>query len=102
MGAWIMRAKSVEYTDERRRRRGGEAALVVDDESTVHRRVALDLRQVEGLGDDALTGEGRITMDEDRQPEATGVDLTIRALAIPSTTGRPPRDATVWAPPRQV
>uniref|UniRef100_A0A6J7P5N2 Unannotated protein n=1 Tax=freshwater metagenome TaxID=449393 RepID=A0A6J7P5N2_9ZZZZ len=47
-------------------RRGGETDLVVDDD--VHRAadaVAGDIAHGETLGDDALTGEGRITVDED-------------------------------------
>ena len=48
--------------------RGGEAELVVDDQvDRAADAVALDHRQVERLGHDALAGEGGVAVDQDRQ-----------------------------------
>ena len=76
-----------------RLRRRGESELVVDDE--VHRStgaVALDERQVERLGDDALARHRRVAMDEGckeaRPLFVPGAELFLDgARAIPSTTG---------------
>ncbi len=47
-------------------RQGGEADLVIDDDvDGAAGAVTLQLRQIEGLEDDALAGEGGIAVDED-------------------------------------
>ena len=47
---------------------GGEADLVVDDEvDRAAGAVALELRQVQALGHQALAGEGGIAVDQERQ-----------------------------------
>ena len=66
IGAAIIRAMSVQYSDRARRgRRGREADLVVDDD--VHGAagaVAAQLRQVQRLGDHALAGERRVAVHQ--------------------------------------
>ena len=48
-------------------RRGGEADLIVDDEMDgAARAMALQPRQAETFGNDALTGECGIAMDQQR------------------------------------
>jgi len=71
---------------------GGEADLVVDDEvDGAARAVAGELREVEGLGDDALAGEGGVAVDEERAGPWTRLAcrrrMRWRARALPSTTG---------------
>ncbi len=63
-------ARDVGRVDRRARgvRAGGEADLVVDDD--VHGAagaVAAQLRHLQRLGDDALAGEGRVAVQQDRQ-----------------------------------
>ena len=49
-------------------RRGGEADLVVDDDvDGAAGAVALEAREAEALGDDALAGEGGVAVQQDRQ-----------------------------------
>ena len=49
-------------------RRGGEADLVVHDHvDRAAGRIAVEPRQVQRLGDDALAGERRVAVDQDRQ-----------------------------------
>ncbi len=49
---------------------GGEPDLVVDhDVDGPAGRVAAELGEVEGLGDDALTGEGGVSMEEQREDQ---------------------------------
>ena len=60
-------------------RRGREAQLVVDhDVDGATGLVALQLAHAEGLRHDALAGEGRVTVDEDRQDRA----VVRRVLAL--------------------
>src|SRR5205823_8086140 len=48
-----------------------EADLVVRDQvQRAAGRVAGEILQVQGLGDDALTGEGRVAVDQDRERDA--------------------------------
>ena len=52
-------------------RDGGEADLVVDDDvDRAAGRVALEARQVQRLGDDALAHERRVAVDEERHHAA--------------------------------
>ena len=59
--------------------RGGEAHLVVDDDMHgTARLVGTGLRHLEGFHDHALTGEGRVTVDGNRQYAVTlGVFTTV-------------------------
>ena len=68
-------------TRARRLRRGREADLVVDhDVDRAADVIARELTHVERLGDDALAGEGRVAVDQDRE---VGVELDHRVDAGP-------------------
>ena len=61
---------------------GGEADLVVDDE--MHRTagaVAAQPRQAEAFGDDALAGEGRIAVDQQRQ-HLHALDIIVELILL--------------------
>ncbi len=63
--------------------RGGEADLVVhDDMHGAAGTVALDARKLEALGHDALSGEGRVAVQKDRQDlrAAFGLIAVLRLL----------------------
>ena len=99
IGAWTVRATSVAYVDDRlcgRRRR--EADLVVDDHvDRAAGAIAAELAQLEGLGDDALTGERGVAVHQDRQHrevEAAVEHVLLGAHDRPRGPGRPPRGAT--------
>ena len=73
---------------------GREADLVVRDQvQRAAGRVAVERREVERLGDDALAGERRVAVDQDRQRdrrvvEPSRVERSVcSARARPSTTG---------------
>ena len=63
---------------------GREADLVVrDDVQGAARRVAVEGVQVEGLGDDALAGERRVAVDQDRHGDRGVVDArAARAIGL--------------------
>ena len=63
----LRRLGAVERRARLQRRAGGEADLVVDDDvDRAADAVAPGLRQIEGLGDDALPGEGGVAVEYDR------------------------------------
>ena len=72
-------------------RHRGEADLVVDDDvDGAAGRVALEPRQVQRLGDDALSDERRVAVDEQRHDAACALRSPRRsclARTRPSTTG---------------
>jgi len=61
---------------------GCESDLVVDDKvNGPARRVALQLREVERLGDDSLAGDGGVAVDQDRHHAAPFLHVSTDALA---------------------
>ena len=68
--------------------RGGEADLVVDDEmDRPAGLVAGEAGEAETLGDDALPGEGRVAVQQERQ-DGVALDVALAGLAgsaLPST-----------------
>ena len=79
-----------EVRGTRRSRRGGEADLVVDDDvDGPAGRIALEVREIESLRDDALAGEGGVPVQQHgHDPLSLAVALlSCRARALPSTTG---------------
>ncbi len=82
-------------------RRGGEADLVVDDE--MHRAagaVALEAAEPEAFGDDALAGERRVAVDQQRHHHrAVGRARIEGRNARPPTSAGPAWRAPCPAPP---
>ena len=71
-------------------RRGGETHLVVDDQ--VHGptgAVAAELGERERLGDDALAGEGRVTVDKHGQDRERALALLVARLVAEPVEHRP-------------
>jgi hypothetical protein len=61
---------------------GGEADLVVDDDvDGAAGAIAGKLREIEGLGDDALAGEGGVAVDEEREDACGAPRVAADALA---------------------
>ena len=106
MGAWTPRATSVEYGVERDSSgQRGEADLVVDDEvDRAAGGVAVELREVQRLGDHALSGERRVAVDQDRDDALAlrcrrgGPAWRGRCLRRPD---RPLPGGSDWARPRR-